>query len=193
MSVLKKVTVGVALVATSLAVSVAQAGPGEGRRGDRLRDVVDTIDRIDRIGRGGLRGEMRMQRVSQRLIEDLKHLRRTVRQESRSQGMRGPAARAIEDIRYSIQSVRQLKRVVTNRGLVPKVRRLLRQARQDIRMAVMSVNRVRFVSRYGERQAAITIDDARFKVQKMQRILDNNGVGRSGRGDGRRGGRRGDW
>ena len=187
MTVLKKITVGVALVATSLAVSVAQAGPGEGRRGDRLRDVVDTIDRIDRIGRGGLRGEMRMQRLSQRLIEDLRHLKRTVRQESRSQGMRGPARKALDDIQYSLQSARQLKRVVRNRGLVPRVRMLLHQTRQDIRMAVQSVNRVRFVSRYGERQAAITIDDIRFKVQKMKRVLDNNGVGRGGRGG------RGDW
>ena len=128
-----------------------------------------------------------MRRLTQNLIQDLRSLKRTVRQESRSQGARGPAARAISDLQYSLQSARQLKRVVNNRGLVPRVRMLLRQTRQDIRQAVMSVNRVRFVSRYGERQASKTIDDVRFTVQKMKRVLDNNGVGRGGRGG------RGDW
>ena len=118
MSVLKKITVGVALVATSLAVSVAQAD--NGRRGDRLRDVVNTIDRIDRISRGGLRGERRMARLSQRLIDELRVLKRTVRQESRSQGVRGPAKRALNDLTLAVQSARQIKRTVRNRGLVPK-------------------------------------------------------------------------
>ena len=186
MSVLKKITVGVALVATSLAVSVAQADDRP-RRGDRLRDVVDTIDRIDRIGRGGLPGERRMRRLSQRLVQEIRFLKQTVRLESRSQGTRGPARRALEDLSYAQQSARKIRRVVNNRGLVPRVRRLLRQTRQDLRAAVNKVNRVQFVTRYGERQAGRSIDEIRFIVQRMKRVLDNNGVGAPGSGRGGRG------
>lgn len=176
MTNLKKITLGLALAATSLAVSVAQAqGNGNGRRGDR-------IDR-GRDGRGGQQiiASRQVVRLADQMLFDLNTLSRIVRNQSMSQGTRGPAQRALQDLQYVKQDIRQLKRVAMRRGIVPRLRALHQQARQDGRIAVQTINRVRFVTRRAEYRAANQIDLIRSSMQRIRRVLDNN-LGRGGRG-----------
>jgi hypothetical protein len=168
----KKITLGVALAVTSLAVSVAQAqGNGNGRRGDRR----------DR-GRGGHGGQVvasrRVVRLADQALVDVQTLSRIVRNRSMSQGMRGPARRALQDLQYVKQDLRQLKRVAMRGAAKRRLKRLLQQTKQDARIAVQTINRVRFVSRRAENRAANTIDSIRFTVQKIQRVIND---GRGGR------------